>query len=522
MNDVKPGSRLVLRPIAGRVARAGSRLQAAALRATVLAVLALAACGGGPGAASGGRAGDRSGAPDSAARRLVRGAVDAMGGEKVLRGLDYLRLRGVEVTSMVGVSPDSEPPRLLHATFDELRDVRAGRALRRAEFRMVMRADPIPVTQVIDTAASSFEAAEGVMYAPERLLLLVLEAPDLALAPDTSLPGGGVRVVRFGSPAIRLYLDPASGLPRGWSTVRTYPRDLNVWAPWGDVRSLTLFGSWALEPDGLRYPRTITVARNGTPYRRISVLGVHEAEASPDSFATPPGAAPPGPVRLGNGRGSEAVEPAPGVVLVPGAYNVVLVRQGDGVVVLEAPHSGAYSRLVLEEAARRWPDLPVKALVSTTDAWPHDAGVREYVARGVPIYAPARGAALIRRLASAPHRLAPDSLQRAPRPPDLRVVGDTTVIGSGPDQVVLAAVAGPAGGGGRLLIAFLPERRLLYASDLLIPQRFEPEFWLGAWTSLLDDVRGHGWAVDTVMALHDAPVALSSVRDAVATAAGKE
>ncbi len=173
---------------------------------------------------------------------------------------------------------------------------------------------------------------------------------------------------------------------------------------------------------------------------------------------------------------------------------------------------------MLEEAARRWPDLPVKALVSSTDAWPHDAGVREYVARGVPIYAPARGAALVRRLASAPHRLAPDSLQRAPRSPELRAVRDTTVIGRGPDRIVLAAVVDPAGEGGRLLVAYLPERRLLYASDLLIPKRFEPEFWLGAWTALLDAVRGHGWAVDTVTALHDAPMALSSVREAVAAA----
>lgn len=484
----------------------------------MLAAFALMACGVGRTEARGGEAGERGATPDSAARRLVRRAADAMGGERVLLSLHYLRLRGVEVTAMVGVSPDSEPPRLLHATFDELRDVRSVRARRHTEFRMVMRADPIPATQVVDTVSSSFEVSEGLAYAPERLLLLALEAPDLTLAPDTTLPGGRARVVRFGSPAIRIYLDPASGLPRGWSTVRTYPRDLNVWAPWGDVRSLTLFGSWALEPDGLRYPRTITVERNGTTYRRTSILSVQEAQASPDSFATPPGSGPPGPVRLGNGRGGEPSEVAPGVVLVPGAYNVVLVRQGDGVVVLEAPHSGAYSRLVLEEAARRWPDLPVKALVSSTDAWPHDAGVREYVARGVPIYAPARGAALVRRLASAPHRLAPDSLQRAPRSPELRAVRDTTVIGRGPDRIVLAAVVDPAGEGGRVLVAYLPERRLLYASDLLIPKRFEPEFWLGAWTALLDAVRGHGWAVDTVTALHDAPMALSSVREAVAAA----
>ncbi len=487
----------------------------------MLAGLALTACEGGRTAAHSGGPGQRNAVPDSAARRLVRRAVDAMGGEGILRGLRYLRLRGVEVTAMVGVSPDSEPPRLLHASFDELRDVRSARALRHAEFRMVMRADPIPVTQVIDTATSAFEAAESVAYAPERLLLQALDAPDLAMAPDTALPGGAVRVVRFGTPSVRIYLDPVSGLPRGWSTVRTYPRDLNVWAPWGDVRSRTLFGSWALEPTGFRYPRTITVMRNGTPYRRISLLSVHEVQASPDSFPTTPGSGPPGPVRLGNGRGSGPVELAPGVVLVPGAYNVELVRQEDGVVVLEAPHSGAYSRRVLEAIARRWPGLPVKALVSTTDAWPHDAGVREYVARGVPIYAPPRGAALVRRLASAPYRLEPDSLQRAPRSPDLRVVHDTAVVGSGANRLILAAVVDPSGEGGRLLVAYLPGRRLLYAGDLLIPRRFEPEFWLGAWTALLDGVRRHDWTVDTVTALHDPPVALSSVREAVAASDAK-
>ena len=64
---------------------------------------------------------------------------------------------------------------------------------------------------------------------------------------------------------------------------------------------------------------------------------------------------------------------------LPGAFNVALVRQPDGVVVIEATTSGPYSAAVIAAAEKRFPGAKIKAVVTTSDAWPHVGGIREYV-----------------------------------------------------------------------------------------------------------------------------------------------
>ena len=78
--------------------------------------------------------------------------------------------------------------------------------------------------------------------------------------------------------------------------------------------------------------------------------------------------------------GQAGQELVSGVVLIPGAWNTTLVRQSDGIVVIEAPISSGYSVQAIAEANKRFPGIPIKAVITTSDAWPHIGGVREYVA----------------------------------------------------------------------------------------------------------------------------------------------
>jgi len=52
-------------------------------------------------------------------------------------------------------------------------------------------------------------------------------------------------------------------------------------------------------------------------------------------------------------------------------------------VVLEAPIGSHYSSQVIEAAARTFPGLPLKAVGTTSDAWPHLGGAREYVSLSI-------------------------------------------------------------------------------------------------------------------------------------------
>jgi hypothetical protein len=80
-----------------------------------------------------------------------------------------------------------------------------------------------------------------------------------------------------------------------------------------------------------------------------------------------------------------AIEMGPGIIGIPGAWNVTLVRQEDEIVLIEAPISSGYSAKVIAEGHRRFPDENIKAVITTSDSWPHLAGIRQYVAEGVPI-----------------------------------------------------------------------------------------------------------------------------------------
>jgi hypothetical protein len=110
-----------------------------------------------------------------------------------------------------------------------------------------------------------------------------------------------------------------------------------------------------------------------------------------------------------------ALEIVPGVVFIPGSWNVTLVKQSDGVVVIEAPISSGYSAKVIEEAGRHFPGDPIKAVVTTSDSWPHLAGIREYVARGIPVYALDLNREILERVIGDHRMSKPDALARGPQ-----------------------------------------------------------------------------------------------------------
>ena len=325
---------------------------------------------------------------------------------------------------------------------------------------------------------------------------------------------------------MRVFLNANTHLPTAVERVREQP--WNQWLVWGDVTMRTLFSFWTLEPNGLVYPRQWTIEGNGMPYRDRTIGRLELGAAAPaDSFAIASDvrtAFKDLPVRglsdldLGMSFGPGGAEPSeiePGLVFLPGAWNVTLVRQPEGVVVLEAPISASYTAQVVEAAARRMPDSRITAAVSTSDAWPHIGGVREYVARGVPIYAHPLNVPLLRRVLEAPHTFRPDSLARtvAPPAPELRAVDEATSVGAGPNRFVLYPVRGEAGE--RMVAAYVPEHRLLYASDL-VQRRPGGGFFM---TEYLHEVRAlverEGLDVETVFAMHTAPMPWSKVLDAL-------
>jgi hypothetical protein len=120
---------------------------------------------------------------------------------------------------------------------------------------------------------------------------------------------------------------------------------------------------------------------------------------------------------------------------------------------------------VIDEAARRFPGLPIKAVVSTTDFWWHVAGLREYVARGIPIYILDRNARVVTERVRAPHTMTPDSLARAPRPPIIHPIRSRVSLGLGENAIELIPLHTDQLD--RMLMVYVPGQRLVYTAEAI-------------------------------------------------------
>jgi len=467
-------------------------------------------------------------------RALMDEAMDAMGGAQLLRDLRSMSLRANFEVFRIDDSERSEPPYWLTAQHvDEVRDLQAMRYAQRISAEGP-QFDPWVMTIVgtPDSTATNYPGPAGDQWsmrpdsgaylslAPERILQAAAAATDLRRVPDQVVHGVPHQVLQFtwqGFP-VRVYLDRDSRLPDTVESVRTSAYDI-AQSAWGDVTYRAEFEFWRTLSNGLRYPRQWNLYRNGELEGVYSIYGATPNATIDDAeFAVPDatrrefeatGRTPLVDYPFGNEQ-EPMVEVADGIWFIEGRWNVLVVRQPDGLVVVEAPQSSGYSTKVLGLLAQRFPGTRIAAMVSTTDATWHIAGVREYVAHGVPVYALAATLPLLRRLVDAPHTLAPDDLTKSPRAPELRPVDAATVVGVGPTRFVIHPIRGQSDE--RMLMVYFPDQQLLYGSsnDLF---RGDDGAWNGTFNlpELVAAVRREHLLVRRYVSIHTKPMDWSVV-----------
>jgi len=475
-------------------------------------------------------------APDAAARGLVKTAVARMGGEAPLRRLETMRIETVGYRNLLEQSERPEGPWIpqIEKT-TEVWDTPGGRwvettaaAAADEEYKLrTIVADGAAARQYGDAwlpagRAEILAAHEWMALSPHQILLSALGAEDLRREPDVVFQGVPNHTVAFGEGETkrRLLLNAQTGFLTAVETTRAYPDDL-YWQVWGDVLTRVSYSYWDLRPGGWFYPLQWDVERGGRPWRALTISKLEPGYApSAGDFAVPDEQkkafasrdVPLDDLPLGNPK-RPAVELAPGVVVIPGSWGIGLVRQSDGIVILEAPISNGYSARVIEEAKRRFPGVPVKAVVTTSDSWPHFGGIREYVARGIPVYLLDLNVPQIRRALESSHRSHPDALAKAPRDPILRPVSAKTLVGDGPNSIELYPFRSETGE--RMMMAFLPGSGVLYASDLYQSGRGGPPEY--AW-EVADAARREHLNVKTVFAMHSDPAPWQTLLDVVSKA----
>jgi len=471
------------------------------------------------------------GCTDQSAQQCVGLALGAMGGRERLQQLKSERLDSVSHTLLMEQSYRQEP--FITSYERDKTTLDFGSQRLRTEAKLTW---PESDLNQSDSEATLIVSQEGGVYhskggdspcslsdldatretlalGPASILLTAANATDLHFEHPETLRSTSHTVVAFTwqHVPVRVLLNSFNHLPDAIETVQQFH---DFWYFWGDVSQRVYFDNWKLV-QGIRFPTNLVEERNGEVWSSTQALNVEfnvsidEPAFAMDASAAKQSAASPGWNRPFRGKNDKAL--APGIDLFLGSWNSTIVKQPDGIIILEAPISGLYTQGVIEEARKRYPETPIKAVLSTSDSWPHVGGVREAVAQNLPVYILDLNRPLLDKMMEAPHRLNPDALAASKNPidPHWKIVSEKVEIGSGANRVELYPLRGASTE--RQYMVYFPEHRLLYASDTLAlngdGSLYDPELM----HEVSEAVKRENLKIDTVFAMHQGPVPWSQV-----------
>lgn len=350
------------------------------------------------------------------------------------------------------------------------------------------------------------EARQTLALGPARLLLAATKAPDLRLAAQETLRSTSHFVVAFtwNTIPVRILINQSNHLP---DAVQSTQQFKDFWYFWGDVTQRVLFDNWKVF-SGIVYPTNQIIERNGLSWSSTQVLDlewnvpIDEKQLTVDTTVARRSTELKGWNHPLGTAGATTL--ASGVDLYEGSWSATVVKQPDGVVILETPISGTFTKSLFAQAHGKYPSSPIKAVIITSDSWPHVGGIRFDVDQGTPLYILDLNRPLLERMIAAPHSIDPDELQASRRKPAWRIVSDKTEVGSGDNRLELYPLRGASTE--RQMMVYFPAHHLLYASDTLVlnPDNtlYDPELM----REVVAAVEREHLTVSTVYAMHQAPL----------------
>jgi len=451
-------------------------------------------------------------------------AMDAMGGREKLQAIQNVRFDVIAHTALVEQSYRQVPFITSYERDHITIDLSHHRALYE-EHSVWPEADPgmaeSDVTLVVSSDGGAYHLAnrsapcsqseldsfeENMALGPERLLLTAEAAPDLRYEASENLRSTPHTVLAFHwhQVPVRILLSPLTHLP---DAVETMEQFHDFWYFWGDTHQRVYWDNWKAL-DGLIYPTNQITERNGIIVNSMQVLDLHKNQTlNEKSFALDADAAKRSKAAVGFEHGLKAdhpVELASGVTLFPGSWNTTVIKQDNGIVILETPISSIFTDSLFAQVKKMYPGEPIKAVLSTSDSWPHVGGIRYDVAQKVPIYILDLNQPLLDRMIDAPHTIEPDALSKSPSRPQWKIVSGKIALGTGDNRIELYPIRGASTE--RQYMVYLPKHKLLYASDTLVlnpdGSLYDPELMREVKLA----VEREHLDVATVYAMHQEPV----------------
>lgn len=343
---------------------------------------------------------------------------------------------------------------------------------------------------------------------PEGLLRMALDRPEgLEWVGEGTELGRKQRVVSFTDPVgarVLLYFDAETNLLTKSEILRSH-------AIAGDSFSDVVYDDYRAV-ERLRLPFHCIDRRAGVPTEEtrarsieLNVIFPEERWQSPSDFAR----------MLEDPPGQSVEQLGEDLYMIRGPYNSIFAVFRDDVVVFEAPLSGKYSKAGLDLVHVTAPGKPIRCVVSTHFHFDHVAGVRTYVAEGVPIVTTPDAKGVIERVASAQHTMHPDALSRSPQSPRVETVTDKRVFDDGTNRAELYDF-GPTEHVAQMLVAYFPKQKVLFVADLWDIVSTDLVIAGSDAVTLAQRIRERGLQVERIIPVHGVPGTMEMLNNGLA------
>lgn len=462
---------------------------------------------------------------------LVERSILAIGGRNNIDQVHNIQFKGYGYRNLVEQSERFEGPYIPdNFTFFTLVDVRNGLmlALQKnllfdAEFKYrvdkeVVALDvkgkfiPWPQDQMVQ---------DDIELGPLWILKTAIESNSASCLPDTIIQGVVNKRIQFTwkKYQVRIHLNSFTLLLTSVDIIKPYNDFfLNTW---GDSKKVVYYSFWDLLDNGLHYPMQRDTYVNGMLVEASLVKEVKiNVTLQSDTLRIPK------EIRQAcmsgtflNERVEKMVSTKEEIVkdvwMIPGYCTTTVVRQQDGLLLIEAPYSSGFTSRIHQIAATLYPGIPIKGTVSTSDAWLHCGGIRSAVNTGTVI-ALDKNREILEKMTRAKFTSNPDAWQlKKDKRPDFRYVSARTTLGTGPNRVELIPFNTEAGE--RMMMVYFPEHKILYASDLYQPQNWQKHYTL----EVVQAVQRENLDVKKVYAMHAGLVEYSEIVNSISRYLGK-
>jgi glyoxylase-like metal-dependent hydrolase (beta-lactamase superfamily II) len=306
---------------------------------------------------------------------------------------------------------------------------------------------------------------------------------------------------------ISLYIDDKTGLLSKFETLGTDAFS-------GDVVNELIFTGYKQE-NGRMVPSGRLDRRSGELMNDFRITDVvFNAALTDENFKMPPGFRVPAPAP----QGQPSTKYSDNVYTVSaGGYNVLAVGFKDHVFVMETPGGDGVSRQAIAEIKKIFPGKPVKHFAVTHHHDDHAGGVRTYIAEGATLIGLPGEKAFFEKVVASKFTIDPDSLTQNPQPLKIELIEKgKRVLTDGTTTVELIDI-GPGGHTDEMLVAYLPNEKLIFQGDLLNrPANNDPATINDTTVHFANWLEKSKLAVERIIGVHGPPSTLDELRKGVA------